>query len=44
MHIPTSAWNMFQNIVEIVLKGNVYGDGQVDVADIAAIIDAMAGK
>ncbi|MBO7141221.1 MAG: leucine-rich repeat protein [Prevotella sp.] len=38
----TSAWNKFQTIVETWLKGDVNGDGAVDVADIAAIIDVMA--
>ena len=38
------AWNMFQKIEEIVVKGDVNDDGAVDVADIATIIDVMAGK
>ena len=37
----TSAWNLFQ---EIAVKGDVNDDGTVDVADIACIIDVMAGK
>ena len=39
----TPAWNMFLKIEEIQgLKGDVNGDGAVDVADIASIIDVMA--
>ena len=41
----TSAWNKFQKIEEkemFVLKGDVNGDGAVDVADIGAVIDVMA--
>ncbi len=43
----TPAWNKFQNIEEIEVSekmGDVNGDGAVDVADIATIIDVMAGK
>lgn len=36
-------WSYFQNIVEMV-AGDVNGDGKVDVADIASIIDVMAGN
>ena len=38
------AWNMFQKIEEIVVKGDVNDDGAVDVADISTVIDVMAGK
>ena len=41
----TSAWNKFLKIEEIEvpgLKGDVNGDGAVDVADIGAVIDVMA--
>ena len=39
----TPAWNKFQKIEEIQgLKGDVNGDGAVDVADIGAVIDVMA--
>ena len=41
----TSAWNMFQKIEEMEdtkKKGDVNGDGAVDVADIGTIIDVMA--
>lgn len=44
----TAAWNKFQNIVEIEVsdqpKGDVNGDQTVDVADIASVIDCMAGS
>ena len=38
----TPAWNLFQRIKEIVLPGDVNGDGAVDVADIGNVIDVMA--
>ena len=38
----TPVWNKFKTIEEIVIKGDVNGDGTVDVADIGSIIDAMA--
>ena len=40
----TSAWKYFEKIEEIVVKGDVNDDSSVDVADIATIIDVMAGK
>ena len=42
----TATWNLFQKIVEIGegRRGDVNGDNAVDVADIATIIDVMAGK
>ena len=42
----TPAWNLFQKIEEMedTKKGDVNDDGTVDVADIACIIDVMAGK
>ena len=43
----TPAWNLFQKIEEIEVtekKGDVNGDGAVDVADIAAVIDIMAAN
>lgn len=42
----TDGWKNFTNIVEMgdLPQGVVNGDGKVDVADIATIIDIMAGK
>ena len=40
----TPVWNKFQKIEEIEVKGDVNDDSSVDVADIATIIDVMAGK
>ena len=39
-----AAWNKFQKIKEFVVKGDVNADGSIDVADIASVIDAMAGS
>ena len=46
LYEATDGWKNFTKIVEMgtQLKGDVNGDGQVDVADIATIIDIMAGK
>ena len=43
-YCATWAWNKFLKIEEILRKGDVNGDDAVDVADIATIIDVMAGK
>ena len=42
----TKSWNRFQTIVEIsdMPNGDVNGDQTVDVADIASVIDCMAGS
>ena len=47
-YLSTPAWNKFQTILEIgevvQLKGDVNGDMTIDVADIASVIDVMAGS
>ena len=44
----TPGWNKFRSILEIEMpdqpKGDVNGDQTVDVADIASVIDCMAGS
>jgi hypothetical protein len=37
----TSAWNLFQNIVEM---GDANGDKVVDVADVVAIVNCILGE
>lgn len=44
VYSSTAAWNMFEKIEEYVMPGDVNLDAAVDVADIATIIDVMAGK
>ena len=52
LHVPTASinayqtvepWKSFKNIVGLAEKGDVNSDGSVDVADIANVIDVMAG-
>ncbi len=43
VYSSTAAWNMFEKIEEYVMPGDVNLDAAVDVADIATIIDVMAG-
>jgi hypothetical protein len=42
----TAGWKQFKTIIEdievVTLKGDVNGDGVVDVADIASVITVMA--
>ena len=52
LHVPAASinayqavepWKSFKNIVGLAEKGDVNSDGSVDVADIANVIDVMAG-
>ncbi len=54
LHVPagtktlyqqTSPWNKFVNIVDdIVVKGDVNGDGRVDINDVNAVVNLILGR
>ena len=44
IYSSTAAWNKFEKIEEYVMPGDVNLDAAVDVADIATIVDVMAGS